>query len=58
MTGWRGLEYKERRKQRRRNHILKDLNKSKYHQRIIPNKKKRKYIDREEDYPSEEFDNE
>lgn len=55
MTGWRGLEYKERRRARRRNHIVKDLHKDKYHQRVIPSKNKMKakynqYYDEDEDY--------
>lgn len=47
----RGLnryEGKDKRRQRRRNHIAKDLAKSQYHQRVIPNKTK--------DFWSEEFD--
>jgi len=36
MVGWRALDYKERRRQRRRNHIAKDLASGKYRQRVIP----------------------
>lgn len=55
MTGWRGLQYKERRRERRKerrqrskrpNHVAKDLMSPKYKQRVVPSKKKDKYIDR------------
>lgn len=49
MGNIRHLPEKERRKVRRRNHIARDLHK--YHQRVVPSKRKRDYIDdREEDY--------
>lgn len=41
MVGVNRFSDKERRKIRRRNHIAKDLQKSKYYQRVIPNKRKK-----------------
>jgi hypothetical protein len=49
MVGWRGLPYKEIRAVRRKNHIARDLQGSKYHQRVIPDKKKNKHWEQEED---------
>jgi hypothetical protein len=40
MSGINKYMYKDRRRQRLRNHVARDLHKSKYHQRVIPNKKK------------------
>ena len=40
MTGLNKFDEKERRKQRRRNHIARDLALPKYHQRVIPDKRR------------------
>ena len=41
MSGIGKLPDKERRRQRRRNHVAKDLSDVKYHQRVVPSKKKK-----------------
>lgn len=55
MVGLSKYSDKERRQQRRRNHIARDLADRKYHQRIVPSEKlaadgcrKRKYINTDE----------
>lgn len=40
MVGLNKFEVKDKRAQRRRNHIARDLLTPKYHQRIIPDRKK------------------
>lgn len=40
MTGLNRYSEKDRRKQRRRNHIARDLRTAKYRPRVVPNKKK------------------
>lgn len=49
MTGMNKYTDKERRYQRLRNKMAKDLAKSKYHQRVIANKKKDAEFDDSED---------
>lgn len=50
MVGINKYDEKERREQRRRNHIARDLIGSKYHQRILPNKeRKRKWLNTEDE---------
>lgn len=40
MVGLNKFDEKNKREQRRRNHVARDLATSKYHQRIIPDKKR------------------
>lgn len=40
--GMNSLDPKDRRRQRRRNHIVKDLKTDKYRQQIVPNKRRKK----------------
>jgi hypothetical protein len=47
MPGMRSFSPKQRREQRRRNHIAKDLNTPKYKQRRVENKKRKSRIDKE-----------
>lgn len=46
MVGLNKYDQKERREQRRRNHIKRDL---KYHQRIVPSERKRKWLNTEDE---------
>jgi hypothetical protein len=46
MTGLNKFLDKERRRQRQRNHIARDLASSKYHQRVVPDKRKNFIADR------------
>lgn len=48
MTGINKYDAKDRRRQRRRNHIARDLGSSKYYQRIVPGRK-RKWINSEDE---------
>lgn len=48
MVGLSKYSDKERRQQRRRNHIARDLADRKYHQRIVPSERRRKYINTDE----------
>lgn len=50
MTGMRSYEYKQKREQRRRNHIAKDLNTPKYKQRRVENKKRKPRIEEKDSY--------
>lgn len=49
MSGMSAFDRKEKRKQRRRNHIAKDLATPKYKQRRVENKKRKPRIEEEED---------
>lgn len=52
MTSIGRLPDKDRRRERRKNHILKDLRSGKYFQRVIPSKNRKKqdeYLDEDED---------
>jgi hypothetical protein len=49
MPGMRSFSPKQRREQRRRNHIAKDLNTPKYRQRKVENKKRKPRIEEAED---------
>lgn len=40
MVGLHKFEGKEKREQRRRNHVARDLLTPKYHQRVVPDKKR------------------
>lgn len=51
MTGMDRYSEKERRSQRRRNHVVRDLGPVKYRPRVINNKK---YFEYEDDYEIEE----
>lgn len=47
-------EDRERRRMRRRNHIVKDLRNGPYHQRVIPNKRKYREPYLDEDFEIED----
>lgn len=49
MTGLKKFEGKDKRRQRMRNHIAKDLRDNKYRQRILPDRRK-KHLDEDERY--------
>ena len=49
MTGMSRFEYKDRRKERRRNHIAKDLRTPKYDQRVVPSGRTRKWLNTEDE---------
>lgn len=49
MTGMQSFSHKQKREQRRRNHIAKDLATPKYKQRRVENKKRKPRIEEEED---------
>ncbi len=48
MVGFRALDYKKRREFRRQNHIAKDLKTDKYHQRVVPSKRRKSLNDSDE----------
>lgn len=49
MTGINKYSEKERREQRRRNHIARDLWSRKYSQQIVPNQRKKKWLNTEDE---------
>lgn len=49
MVGINKYSEKERREQRRRNHIARDLKTNKYHQRVIPDGRKRNWLNTEDE---------
>lgn len=49
MGGMNKVDPKLRREQRRRNHIARDLHKSKYHQRVIEDKRRKSEDDWEDE---------
>jgi hypothetical protein len=53
MTGLSKLDIKEKRAQRRRNRVARDLATDKYHQRVVPDKKR---LNPETPWADEELD--
>lgn len=49
MTGINKYSEKERREQRRRNHIARDLWSGKYPQQVVPNQRKKKWLNTEDE---------
>ena len=50
MPGMNRFEYKDRRKERRRNHIAKDLRQgTKYAQQVVPSGRTRKWLNTEDE---------
>ncbi len=55
MVGIGKLEGKDKRRERSRNHIAKDLKTDKYHQRVVPDGRRKKYIYVNGDHEDEHF---